>query len=55
MGIEELESITIDLIPVALHFQRTSPGYDIVITEEMQEDLITCVNYTLKNPKGMPQ
>lgn len=55
MEIEKLESITIDLIPVALHYQRTSPGHDIVLTEQMQQDLITCVNYTLKNPKGMPQ
>ena len=60
MGIEELTEVNLDAVPAALkHRNSLFPAADAngnyVITEDMKEDVLKAVNWTLKNPYNLPE
>ena len=59
MGIEELTEVNLDAVPAALkHRNSKFPAADANgnynITEDMKEDVLAAVNWTLQNPYNLP-
>ena len=60
MGIEELTEVNLDEIPAALKhknskFPAANADGKYLITDDMKADLLEAVNWTLKNPFGLPE
>ena len=46
--------INIDSIPAHLRHKTTQSQGDLILTEEMKQQIIKTVDYTLKNPWAVP-